>query len=349
MALWRIRATVEDKPGYLSVLTASLALRAVNILAVQVHTTEGGAVDDFLVDAPDSMAEPDLAAAVARGRGRDIWVSRANAQVLVDPPTWALALAGRVVRDPGALGEALRQLLDGDRVLWRPAAGRSAYGFDSGVMRLPDPAGGGYEISRAEPAFTPAEYARAQALVDLAGAATREVAHPAVLLLADGTELILRPPTAEDLPALRAMHARCSPESRRRRYLTGTAGPSLAQLSRLLEPDRSTTLVVEVAADRVVAMANLVAEGALAEVALLVEDAWQRRGLGTALLRRLAAQAVRAGHAALVAHTYADNAPMLRALRRLGPHASTDRDGAMLTVTVPLVAPAAASRDQVPG
>jgi len=52
MALWRIRATVDDRPGYLSVLTASLALRSVNILTVQVHATEAGAVDEFLVDAP---------------------------------------------------------------------------------------------------------------------------------------------------------------------------------------------------------------------------------------------------------------------------------------------------------
>ena len=37
MTLWRIRATVDDRPGYLSVLTASLALRGVNILTVQVH------------------------------------------------------------------------------------------------------------------------------------------------------------------------------------------------------------------------------------------------------------------------------------------------------------------------
>ena len=172
MALWRIRATVDDRPGYLSVLTASLALRAVNILAVQVHTTEDGAVDDFLVDAPEALTERDLLAAVAKGRGRDAWVSPAHAQVLVDPPTQALALASRVVRDPEALGEALRLLLGGDSVVWRPPADPPRTGFDRSSMRLPDPGGGAYEVGRDGPAFTPAEYARAQALVELAAAAT---------------------------------------------------------------------------------------------------------------------------------------------------------------------------------
>src|SRR3954470_3719831 len=112
MALWRIRATVDDRPGYLSVLTASLALRSVNILAVQVHTTEGGAVDDFLVDAPDSLSEADLLAAIARGRGRDAYVTRAEAHGLADQPTRTLALAQRLVHDPDQLDEALISLLD---------------------------------------------------------------------------------------------------------------------------------------------------------------------------------------------------------------------------------------------
>ena len=102
-------------------LTASLALKAVNILAVQVHTTEAGAVDDFLVDAPDAMTEADLRAAVQSGRGRDAWVVPAAAQGLVDHPTRALGLAGRLVREPDALGDALRALLDADTVTWRPA------------------------------------------------------------------------------------------------------------------------------------------------------------------------------------------------------------------------------------
>src|SRR5256885_12697318 len=86
MALWRIRATVDDRPGFLAVLAASLALRSVNILSVQVHPTASGAVDDFLVDAPDALSEADLLAAVVKGRGRDPWVRRGAAQGLHDAP-----------------------------------------------------------------------------------------------------------------------------------------------------------------------------------------------------------------------------------------------------------------------
>src|SRR5690242_13802096 len=122
MTLWRGRATVDGRPGCLSVLPASLALKSVNILAVQVHTTEAGAVDDFLVDAPDAMSERDLLAAVERGRGRDAFVARAEAQGLADQPTRALALAGRLVHDPDTLGETLVGLLDATEVRWRPTA-----------------------------------------------------------------------------------------------------------------------------------------------------------------------------------------------------------------------------------
>src|SRR5690349_21870715 len=92
VALWRIRATVDDRPGFLSVLTASLALRKVNILSVQVHTTESGAVDDFLVEAPDELSAADLAEAVRRGRGRDAWIAQADVRGLIDEPTRVLAL-----------------------------------------------------------------------------------------------------------------------------------------------------------------------------------------------------------------------------------------------------------------
>ncbi|WP_229069217.1 GNAT family N-acetyltransferase [Actinoplanes sp. DH11] len=336
MALWRIRATVDDRPGYLSVLTASLALRSVNILAVQVHTTEEGAVDDFLVDAPDSLTEADVLAAVLKGRGRDAFVTRAEAQGLADQPTRALALAGRLMHEPDTLGETLVALLDATEVRWRPGTAGEPSGFHGGRMTLTDPAGGAYEVLRALPAFTPAEYARAQALVEIAGALVRQQRDQVTVLLADGAELVLRPATKHDLTALRELHEACSAETLHRRYLTGTV-PGDARLRRLLEPAGGTTLVATTPAGAVVAAANLITEGDLGEVALLIEDVWQRRGLGTALLRRLFAHARRSGLAAVVAHTGADNVAMLRTLRRLGA-GRIERDGALISVTMPTTA-----------
>jgi RimJ/RimL family protein N-acetyltransferase len=345
MALWRIRATVDDRPGYLSVLTASLALKSVNILAVQVHTTEAGAVDDFLVDAPDALTEADLLTAVARGRGRDAFVARAEAEGLADQPTRALALAGRLVHDPDTLGEALVALLDAAEVRWRPEPLPGRPGYTDDRMTLADPAGGSYEVLRARPSFTPAEYARARALVEVAGTMVRNHQEQATLLLPDGAELTLRPAGEDDLEGVRRLHERASTASLHSRYLGGGT-PTDARLRRLLEPVGGRTLLAVAADGRVVAIASLLAEGDLGEIAVLVEDGWQRRGLGTALARRLLAWAGKARFAALVAHTGADNVAMLRTLRRLGAR-DTERDGSMVSVTLPIAGRAPAV-DQAP-
>ncbi|MET8349202.1 MULTISPECIES: GNAT family N-acetyltransferase [unclassified Micromonospora] len=342
MTLWRIRATVDDRPGYLSVLTASLALRGVNILTVQVQPTEHGAVDDFLVDAPDALDEAELLAAVERGRGRDCWVARSEARGLADQPTRVLGLASRLVRDPDATGEALSTLLGADSVSWRPASTSVDRGIIGTRMLLADPAGGSFALRRAAPAFTPAEYARAQALVELAATVTRRAAEQVTVVLPDGAELAVRPACAHDLPGVLELHEGCSPRTRQRRYLSGAALPQQARLRRLLEPSRGLTLLATATDDggveSVVAMANLLGEGDEAEVALLVRDDWQRRGLGSVLLRRLARHADRAGYAALVLHVQAENTPMLRTLRRLNRPSSAERDGTLLSLTVPLTA-----------
>jgi GNAT superfamily N-acetyltransferase len=97
----------------------------------------------------------------------------------------------------------------------------------------------------------------------------------------------------------------------------------------------------------VVAMATLLAEGDLGEVALLVQDAWQRRGIGTMLLRRLTARAGRMNLSALVAHTGADNVAMLRTLRRFGVVDGGERDGTLLSLTLPVAGHRSAS-DETP-
>ncbi|NUO57702.1 MAG: GNAT family N-acetyltransferase [Hamadaea sp.] len=345
MTLWRVRATIDDRPGFLAVLAASLALRSVNILAVQVHTTEAGAVDDFLIDAPDRLTEADLRAAVEKGRGRDAWISPADAHGLVDPPTQALGQAARLVAAPENLGETLSTLLDCE-VAWRPS--REPQRYSSHELAVGDPHGGTLVLTRSTPVFTPAEFARAQALADVAGQATRTQLAQATLLLPDGTELLLRPATRADLAEVVALHERCSPESLFRRYLAGSRGPSASHLVRLLEPQRGCALVAVDAEGQVVALANLVGEGEIAEAALLVADDWQRRGLGTALLRRLISVARPAEFAAVLVHTQAENTAMLRTVRRIADALAVDpaydRDGAIVTITLALAGKRALTR-----
>lgn len=336
MTLWRVRATVDDRPGYLAVLAASLALRSVNILAMQVHTTEAGAVDEFLTDAPDGLTERGLREAIERGRGRDAWVAPTDAHRLVDPPTQALGYAGRVTAAPEGLGEALGALL-GCEVTWRPV--RQPRRFSPTELTVPDAYGGMLSLTRETPVFTPAEFARAQALAEIAGQVATGQLALAAILLPDGAELVLRLAYPGDLEEIVAMHARCSASALYRRYLSGSR-PTSAQLVRLLEPRRGATLVAVTPGGQIIGTANLVGEGELAEAAVLVQDDWQRRGIGTAMLRRLLAMTRPAEFAAVLVHMHGDNTPMLRTIRRLasmiGSEPAYERDGSVVTATLGL-------------
>ncbi|WP_117209755.1 GNAT family N-acetyltransferase [Allorhizocola rhizosphaerae] len=321
MTLWRVRATVDDRPGFLAVLTASLALRSINILAVQVHTTEAGAVDDFLLDAPDNLDEADLLAAIERGRGRNAWVARTDAHGLVDAPAQIAGLAARLVADPEALGQTLSAMLGG--CLVQHERSDSVTGHGATNMRVADPAGGTIVLTRLAPVFTPAEFARAQALVEVARAAMTCRAANATLLLPGGEELSLRPAGESDLPAVRRLHA-------------ASGGPSDARLRRLLSPARGVALLAENQHGEVVAMAHLIGEGELAEAALLVQDSMRRKGLGTALLRRLLGLAGPLGLRAVELHMRADNHAMVRLIRRVRPQATFDHDGGHTSATLPV-------------
>ena len=153
------------------------------------------------------------------------------------------------------------------------------------------------------------------------------------MLLPDGAELTVRPADAQDTEAVRQLHERCSARSRYRRYLAGSGIPSDAALRRLLTPANGYTLVAETQ-DQIVALTNVLWDGPEAELGILVADAWQRRGLGTALARRALALAARAGREAVHVHTHADNSPMIRTMHRLGLPLQVETDGPIVTLSV---------------
>lgn len=116
--------------------------------------------------------------------------------------------------------------------------------------------------------------------------------------------LTVRPSTRHDLAAVVGMHRRCSARSLLDRYRFGGRPPAIAALDRALRQTYSVVAVTE--------CGDVVAAGCLGhdgihdkycvEVGLLVEDAWQRMGIGTELICHLAGAAQVAGYHELIAY-----------------------------------------------
>ncbi|WP_149550489.1 GNAT family N-acetyltransferase [Streptomyces marokkonensis] len=323
--LWRMRTTVKDEPGALAAVCTALAERRVDILSLQTHPLGEDTVDEFLLRAP---AGTDLTGAVSLAGGSDTWTERADAHDLVDAPTRVLGLAARTATDAAELPLALRQLLGRCTIRSQPAAplfGRAGAvtvpaegSLEETVIRLRDPEGGVLTVERPHLPFTPTEFARARALVELdARLGPRIPRGRDVLTLPEGSDISVRRADTGDLAAARAMHERCSAETLRMRY-HGPVGDADRYLNHLLSPRFGRTLAAQTASGRVVALGHLLWDGDETELALIVEDAWQRRGVGARLLTRLVAMAAEAGCAQVYAVTQASNTGMVAAMRGLG-------------------------------
>jgi len=126
-------------------------------------------------------------------------------------------------------------------------------------------------------------------------------------------ELTVRPVQADDAELLRRLFERLSPESIYRRFFTLFPAPPanvVRHLTALDHSDHEALAVLD--AGEIVALASwdrLAHAGAEAEIAVLVEDAWQHRGLGRTLVRMLTGEAARRGITVLKATVLADNHP----------------------------------------
>lgn len=355
-ALWRMRTTVRDEPGSLAALCTALARSGVDILTLQTHPLpEGGTVDEFLLRAPQQLPSADLTRAIAGAGGHSTWIERADAHDLVDTPTRVLGLATRTALDAAELPLALRQLLGRCTIHSIPAttlSGRPNAGADAPVegvleatvMRLRDPSGGAITIERPYLPFTPTEFARARALVELdARLGPRVPRSLDVLTLPEGNEITVRRADGSDLPAARAMHDRCSERTLALRY-HGPVADADRYLGHLLSPRFGRTLAATTASGKLVALGHLLWDGDETEVALLIEDDWQRRGIGSELLGRLIGLAVEAGCDSVYAVTQAQNTGMVAAMRGLGLPLDYQIEEGTLVITARLDATPVSSR-----
>ena len=148
----------------------------------------------------------------------------------------------------------------------------------------------------------------------------------------------VREPVPDDAPALQAMFRRCSAESAYARFLAPVAEFPPRHLADVVHrgPDRWSWIAIDRETAWVIAVASLFRlDTETGELALLVEDAEQRRGLGSALLDLLAAYASVAGFRALVGLALVQSHHVLRMLRRLG-RITTHSSGSTCEVIVAL-------------
>ncbi|MEU8807017.1 GNAT family N-acetyltransferase [Streptomyces violaceoruber] len=358
-ALWRMRTTVRDAPGSLAVLCAALADRRIDILSLQTHPLTEGTVDEFLLRAPGELSAAELAEVVTTAGGARTWTERADAHDLVDAPTRVLGLAARTALDAAELPLALRQLLGRCTIRSLPAPADDGAGaraaaavppegaLEDTVLRLRAPEGGVISVERPHLPFTPAEFARARALVELdARLGPRVPRGRDVLTLPEGSDITVRRADTRDVPAAKAMHERCSARTLGMRY-HGPVGDADRYLNHLLSPRFGRTLAVQTASGRLVGLGHLLWDGDETEVALLVEDGWQRRGIGGELLARLVAMAADAGCESVYAITQASNTGMVAAMRGLGLPLDYQIEEGTLVVTARLD-PAAQAAARLP-
>ena len=136
------------------------------------------------------------------------------------------------------------------------------------------------------------------------------------VVLSDGRPVHLRPVRPTDGAAIAAMHARASDRTRYQRYFTAVGPLSDAQVALFTTVDQHDAIgLVAQYGDELVAVGTChrdPADRGSAEVAFVVEDTQQRRGLGSVLLEHLAAAAAERGITRFTASVLAGNTGMLR-------------------------------------
>jgi GNAT superfamily N-acetyltransferase len=136
----------------------------------------------------------------------------------------------------------------------------------------------------------------------------------------DGVVLAFRPIERDDVARLERMFFRLSPTTVYRRFFSPIHEPSPKMLRWLTEVDHDRReALVALDGDEIIGIARYDGRPGSqdAEIAVTVEDAWQHRGVGRKLARRLAACALDHGFERFIATMLPENREAIGLFRRL--------------------------------
>lgn len=333
--LWRVRTSMADRPGALAALAARCGEENVNILGLQIFPGIDTVTDELVLSSPDGWVGDRVAAMVQRAGGTHVAVSEATGYALVDGPTNYLLGARHAVETPADLQQTLSELLDAD----------TSGSTDPGLAILELTFRDARIAVRRKAPFTVTEQARAEAFVSLVSdltpespvAETEDIGRLLVLPTA-GVDPDFRLATATDVPAFVRMIARCSAGSLSDRFGSAITGMAETEARDVLLGGGSA-LVARVGTE-IVGIAN-VSNDDPADAVLLVEDAWQGRGIATRLLGLAARLAKSRGATELVLQSRYNAAAIPRLSAASGLHGRVrHHDGAViLTASLRRVTP----------
>ncbi|WP_246056703.1 GNAT family N-acetyltransferase [Nocardioides eburneiflavus] len=158
--LWRVRTTLDDRPGALAELTTACGSAGVNILGLQVFPGVDRVTDELVLRTPDSWDLADLADLVERAGGTRVSVLPCTEAALADQPTRYVLAARSILAEPASFPDVVAQLFDAEA---DPDATGLSPLMDGMDLEIGDVV---VQLRRTAP-FTAAEHARGSALAEL--------------------------------------------------------------------------------------------------------------------------------------------------------------------------------------
>jgi acyl-CoA synthetase (NDP forming)/GNAT superfamily N-acetyltransferase len=145
------------------------------------------------------------------------------------------------------------------------------------------------------------------------------------VLLKNGQGLFFRPAVLGDIPKVESFMQRVSRESLRMRFMAAVSQVSSDLIKQMCSGDlKNSACLIAVTGDDddsvIVGLGNYITtvNGQTAEIALLIEDDYQGRGIGTLLLERLAGLAAANGFTEFEAEVLPDNQQMMNVFKSSG-------------------------------
>jgi ribosomal protein S18 acetylase RimI-like enzyme len=154
--LWRVRATLPDRPGALAGLAQECGKAGANIVGFQVFPDVEQVTDELVLRTPEGWDAHDLVDLVERAGAAQVVANPCSEEALVDQPTRYVAAARAVLAQPASFPDVVASLFDAD--VHPGAEAQDVMEMSVGDVQV--------QVRRAAP-FTAVERARGAAMADL--------------------------------------------------------------------------------------------------------------------------------------------------------------------------------------